>query len=128
MQVRVLRAGISALITRCDQWDMLDDLHCNEWTVLNVKVTDVNSWGIAIPSPNGETCPDTADTTSVNWVEIHFYGGFVDEAAPSDCPSDNSTYTSQGVARLATDICVEQDDGEYLMLSLPSYCLMVPYC
>lgn len=80
-------------------------------------MTDVTSPGISIPGANGETCPDAQDTTSVNWVEIHFYGGFVDETAPSGCPSDNDTFTFQGFARLATDICVRQDDGDYFMLS-----------
>merc|ERR1719295_256943 len=77
------------------------------------KVTDATSPGIPIPGENGETCPDDEDTTSTNYMEIHFYGGFVDEETPSLCPSDNDTFSFQGFARLSTNICVEQYGGDY---------------
>ena len=79
--------------------------------------------GLVIPSPTGETCNASAQptpqlTTTQNYVQIQNSCGLFKGTtfSPSDCPH-TTLYTDIGTIRLTTNICVDQGDGSYLMLS-----------
>eukprot|EP01083_Nonionella_stella_P290096 987121_1 len=69
----------------------------------------------AAASPPEEVCSNGRDTTSTNYMTIAFYCGLTNDTRPNTCPSDTSMFFPRGIAKFATNICVAQPNGDYLM-------------
>eukprot|EP01083_Nonionella_stella_P153268 492199_1 len=64
---------------------------------------------------SGESCPDGQSTTSINYMTITFYCGTTTNSRPNNCPFDTGIFSPRGIAKFATNICVDQGDGDYFM-------------
>eukprot|EP01084_Bolivina_argentea_P090061 162334_1 len=64
---------------------------------------------------SGESCPDGQSTTSINYMTITFYCGTTTVSRPNNCPFDTGIFSPRGIAKFATNICVDQGDGDYFM-------------
>ena len=63
--------------------------------------------------------PHPEDTQTLNYMEIDYYTSFYD--SPDGCPAvvrqdgSNEGFEYQATDTFATNICVKQDDGTYIM-------------